>query len=324
MRVLMILLVVFGVIFTPRLMADEMKVIGVLTDGILVNRGAAEGVQPGMTGRIYYENEFQGKLHPIYIAIFKIIAVEKTQSKAQILQYNKKIEIDQKVIFNTPPSLPDPGKKPVEPVKEPEKPILSEPQKLPPGYLVEIQSQPDSALVIINGKKAGRTPLKNSMENGRYQIRLEKEGFAPCQDTIDVESLPVHRLFELKKSRPAAPTINFLTLEPQIANGYIERFLKIRAPLPKLDPVEAIQGSAVVVLSISDDGRVALQQTDFDQLDVTPGRLLDVVKRAIIAVFTNLRIDPPRDRDGQSVRLENWRLSYKVGLYQGAIILTKQ
>ena len=44
----------------------------------------------------------------------------------------------------------------------------------------EIQSEPSGAKVFVNGELRGETILRlESMAEGQYQLRLEKDGYAP-------------------------------------------------------------------------------------------------------------------------------------------------
>lgn len=50
-----------------------------------------------------------------------------------------------------------------------------------------IQSDPPSALVQINGKTAGRTPLDMSLPAGIYIVHISLDGYFPVSDTIMIE-----------------------------------------------------------------------------------------------------------------------------------------
>lgn len=51
--------------------------------------------------------------------------------------------------------------------------------------MVTINSQPSGALVFIDKKQTGRTPLKISLASGSHGIKVQKSGFKPLWDIID-------------------------------------------------------------------------------------------------------------------------------------------
>ena len=49
-----------------------------------------------------------------------------------------------------------------------------------------LSSEPSHAQVFINGAPRGYTPFKCELEEGKYQLKLEKEGFAAIEDYVNV------------------------------------------------------------------------------------------------------------------------------------------
>jgi len=50
-----------------------------------------------------------------------------------------------------------------------------------------VESTPTEAAVSLDGTPAGTTPMQRSLEGGTYEVRLEKEGFAPIVRTVSLE-----------------------------------------------------------------------------------------------------------------------------------------
>ncbi len=49
-----------------------------------------------------------------------------------------------------------------------------------------LNSEPSHAQVFINGAPRGYTPFKCELEEGKYQLKLEKEGFAAIEDYVNI------------------------------------------------------------------------------------------------------------------------------------------
>ncbi len=80
---------------------------------------------------------------------------------------------------------------------------------------VEIQSEPDSANVFMNGILIGKTPLQlKAAEAGKYGVRFEREGYAPA----------VHQLV-VEKDQPSVLSVRLQKLEtdPNSLVGLRER-----------------------------------------------------------------------------------------------------
>src|SRR5215510_5618012 len=70
---------------------------------------------------------------------------------------------------------------------------------------IEVQSEPDSAQVFLNGLPVGKTQLRlDSIEAGSYGLRLEKEGYAP-----------ITRQLVIEKNRPCIISFRLVNLDTQ-------------------------------------------------------------------------------------------------------------
>ena len=61
------------------------------------------------------------------------------------------------------------------------------------GTLV-LNSEPEGAEVLLDGKEIGRTPLKESVEEGRHSIELRKTGYNPVVQTVQIKSSSVVKI----------------------------------------------------------------------------------------------------------------------------------
>lgn len=91
---------------------DQAKVIGLLENGILINRGAEVGVTKGAKGKIYYIETVSGKKVNNYIVIFLVESVESQTCQALITKKTKDPQIGNLVDFTTPLLTPKSNPKP--------------------------------------------------------------------------------------------------------------------------------------------------------------------------------------------------------------------
>lgn len=76
------------------------EVVGIFKDGIQIDRGSSQGVGNSTEGRIYFIENISGKSVKIFIAKFKVKAIEKDSCRAAILKSTKEIALGYKVEFN--------------------------------------------------------------------------------------------------------------------------------------------------------------------------------------------------------------------------------
>jgi hypothetical protein len=55
--------------------------------------------------------------------------------------------------------------------------------------IITIQSEPNGALVWLNGREVGRTPVQvNYVYDGNYDVRIERDGYEPIMTTKNTTS----------------------------------------------------------------------------------------------------------------------------------------
>ncbi|HDP94715.1 MAG TPA: serine/threonine protein kinase [Candidatus Aminicenantes bacterium] len=85
-----------------------------------------------------------------------------------------------------------------------------------------------------------------------------------------------------------------------------------------------VVGNMTLELNVEADGAVRVVKAVDANIVVTPSERTLMVRRLILEKLNSMHLPPPRDRDGRSVRVEDWRLSYAVGTYEGRIILKRR
>lgn len=116
--------------------------------------------------------------------------------------------------------------------------------------VLEIQSDPPGALVILDGEEKGETPLtiKDIVLNQEYEVRLDKEGFEEEARAVKVEGKdPVKLNFKLTPSEddPASKKLTWrIETEPKGAEVFLNSEstnLKTPATIKNLEPGKSYQ-----------------------------------------------------------------------------------
>ena len=128
---------------------------------------------------------------------------------------------------------------------------------------------------------------------------------------------------EIVKSTPPARTVSLLGLHPGLRKTYEQRMGSITIQLPLREARFKVTGQVVLTLAISESGKITIESHE-DMMKVTPPLQKMKVKTIIGRKIGGTLLPPPTDKDGKPVRLDNWRVTYKVGKLFNKIILTKQ
>lgn len=64
--------------------------------------------------------------------------------------------------------------------------LLSKREKAPEVGQIVVQSTPDGALVFVDGRQVGRTPLKTEVTAGAHFVSIEKEGFSRATKELNI------------------------------------------------------------------------------------------------------------------------------------------
>lgn len=128
------------------------RVTSVQGDGLATDIGSAKGLGIGDMGRIFYTIKIEGKETSIFVGELKITSVSEKSSKAQIQEKRAEIKVGYGVEVT-----------------------------IKVGEL-KVNSKPPGAIVYLDGKKVGETPVTLSkVKLGRHQIRILKEGYDPYE-----------------------------------------------------------------------------------------------------------------------------------------------
>lgn len=77
---------------------------------------------------------------------------------------------------------------------------LTTPEVVSPGrkYNLIVNSSPKDARVVVNGIESGKTPFKKEFGEGRYTVRIEKEGYTPREEEVELRQ-DIFRQYNLKE-----------------------------------------------------------------------------------------------------------------------------
>lgn len=141
----------------------------------------------------------------------------------------------------------------------------------------------------------------------------EKPGPVPLQKPVD--------------SRPPVADTQPETVKIiQVATNLVKDFSgqMDRIVVNQLPRKIKVIGNMTLELNVEADGAVRVVKAFDANIVVTPKQRALMVRRLILGKLNSMHLPPPKDRNGRSVRVEDWRLSYAVGTYEGRIILKRR
>ncbi len=119
-------------------------------------------------------------------------------------------------------------------LQESKKLTISLKPKPPETIALKIRSNVNNAILYINGKKYGYTPFHKEFPHGLYTVRVEKEGFIPYEQQIDLQNaktltvkLQSPLLYTLRGHRDGVRSVSFSPDGRKIASGSSDKTIKI-------------------------------------------------------------------------------------------------
>ncbi|MCX6557666.1 MAG: serine/threonine-protein kinase, partial [Candidatus Aminicenantes bacterium] len=141
--------------------------------------------------------------------------------------------------------------------------------------------------------------------------RLAAENMQKTQ-SVQSSTTDIPQKKELKR-------IGLFELDSQLTQEYGQKLQRIIISLA-MENINAF-GQISVRLNVDGAGKISINSMDTQLLMVDPPNLTMQVQALISRAFTAVELLPPRNRYGQAVILENWRLSLKVVTLAGKITL---
>jgi len=105
-----------------------------------------------------------------------------------------------------------------------------------------------------------------------------------------------------------------------------EMIAKIDQSLPRVEILNLPKGIKVtekieLYLSVNENGNIHLERLDDIGLKVTPEDKREMVKNMITTKINGIFIFPPKDENGEPIKIKNWRKKFNVATFMQKIIL---
>lgn len=171
-------------------------------------------------------------------------------------------------------------------------------------YKLQIASSPSGAKVFIDGVEKGITPFTPELLEGRYKIRIEKEGYKPREVELDITS-DLFKSYNLEAISGLQETA-VPKSEPDITAGEVLSMDQVDVPpkvVKKVNPIyprmvkeAGITGAVIVQVLISENG------------DVVQARVIKGIKspfkldEAVLEAVKKWKFSPA-EKDGVKVKV---------------------
>ena len=163
----------------------------------------------------------------------------------------------------------------------------------------------------------------------KYKKTLE---WYKLDEKIKIELIKIKKRKEKEKEKKTVikkqiRRVSLFKLKPEINKTYLAKIKNIRIIVNKrkdffINEVE-ISGQLIVKLRINEYGKVSVQQINQDYLTIKPKSSKKKLLRGIWLKLKSVIFLPPKDKNGNKVILENWRVTFRVSKYKNKIILRK-
>lgn len=230
--------------------------------------------------------------------------------------------------------------KPVE-EQEPSTPIADTEKKGEETNIETIETEPiktetekpeDKELTLSSDVQEEKKELPVPKEKEKTESPIEKEQakdpqLKPEQPVKDVKKETITKETETPKpiekkiEPPPVKTVSLLGLAPDIRKTYNSRMQQLKFPLSNAR--FKAMGQIELDLFINEKGKVTILGFK-DRLAVIPAIHKNRVKNFIGKKINSIYLPPPKNKNGESVQLSNWRVTFKVGKFFNKLILTKQ
>jgi hypothetical protein len=121
--------------------------------------------------------------------------------------------------------------------------------------------------------------------------------------------------------REAVISVTLLALSPEQIKIYNESVQQHTA-LGLEEEIEAY-GQISLALSVYEKGNVLIESINERALNVTPDEKRREIRDKIRGLITRIVLDPPKDRDGNTVRVTGWTVSFSCQVSKGKLVLNK-
>lgn len=164
----------------------------------------------------------------------------------------------------------------------------------------------DNALKhLAEAKKIKQTPGLTALDKS---IRLAKEARQNYARALK-ENAPIK-------------SVTMLGLDPQLRKQYNEWAKRIQWRVPGRFRWD-VKGAVTLNLAIDQNGRISMKLEN-ENLTVTPKRRKRMLMRAVKLKLITTKLPKPKDKENNPVKIEGWRVTFKVVKFKNLLNLIKQ
>lgn len=182
----------------------------------------------------------------------------------------------------------------------------------------DVKEEKEKTEPPVEKKQAKVQPLEpeQPVKDVKETIKQEKTVKPPGKKKEETPK-PIKK--EMKP--PPVKTVSLLGLDPDMRKIYNSRMQRLQFPL--LNARFKVMGQIELNLFINEKGKVTILAFK-DRLAVIPARHKNRVKTFIGKKINSIYLPPPKNKNGESVKVSTWRVTFKVGKFLNKLILTKQ
>lgn len=187
---------------------------------------------------------------------------------------------------------------------------------------------PDQAMkYLMEAKKIRISPESIALENqieALYAENLNKQG----QSKPPAVATPASKTTSAQTEPP--PAIAQVKILPgkisDLAAGLSENFSALvkRLEISSMASDFALSGNVTITMKIDEKGNAQVQDINDNGIYVESESFRQLLRKAIASKLNGLQFPEPKNKSGERITVENWRLNYKMGKYSGKIVMNRQ
>jgi len=124
---------------------------------------------------------------------------------------------------------------------------------------------------------------------------------------------------KIEEEKSVVKAVNFVNLSREVIVTMNKTIKRIE--ILNIEEGITAGGEIELNLSVDEKGRIQIKHLDDSRLIVNREDKKEMVKRLIAMEIGQISFEPLKDETGEPQKIENWRKKYKLGTFQGKIIL---
>jgi len=218
--------------------------------------------------------------------------------------------------------------------EEKRKKAEAEPKELARNNYLDISRKylkkglPEQAMkYLMEAKKIRISPESIALENqieALYAENLNKQGQSkpPAVATSAAKTTSAQT-----EPPPAIAQVKILPGKiSDLAAGLSENFSALvkRIEITGFESTFSPSGFITITIRIDEKGSAQVKDINDNNLSLEPELFRQGLRSSVTNKLNGLRFPEPKNRDGERITVENWRLNFKMGKFSGKIIMNRQ